>query len=237
MRVVVMETASSLAEEAARIVIDELSVPGPATVGLAGGSTPLATYRLLADAGIDWGRASLWLGDERWVPPDDPASNSRTAREALGPAAGRSLLAPEFGSAGPQAAARAYEESLIALFAGQGGVPDTVLLGLGADGHTASLFPGTAALETADRLFVANWVPALDAWRLTATIELLASARHLVFLVAGEPKASVVAGILDDGIAHPAREVAMRGRHVTWLLDAAAASRLRSRRPRREPPA
>jgi len=236
MRIVVKRTPEELAAEAADIVLEELTVPGPANVGLAGGSTPAAAYRLIGKAPIEWDRVTLWLGDERWVPLDDRASNTRMARAELGAAAGARLLAPDVSLGDPEQSARAYETTLASVFASQGDAPGTVVLGLGSDGHTASLFPGTAALGAHDRSYVSNWVPALGAWRLTATVKLLAKARHVLFLVAGADKAPVVAEILDDSIAHPARLVAEGARHVTWLLDDAAASHLKSPPRRPEPP-
>jgi 6-phosphogluconolactonase len=232
MRVVVYPSPDDVAVAAAQIIEAELAVPGPATLGLAGGTTPLATYRNLSAAAVEWSRVTLWLGDERWVPTTDPASNSGMAMRELGGAAGVSLLAPAFRPGDPDGAARAYEGRLNQAFAEHGGAPDTVLLGIGSDGHTASLFPGTTALNAEDPGYVANWVPALQGWRLTATVGLLAASRHVVFIVTGGEKAAVVAEIVDDAIAHPARLVAEKARNVTWVLDAAAAAGLRSQRRR-----
>lgn len=227
MRIDVRSDPAAVAETAAELIREELAVPGPATLGLAGGSTPEATYDLLARRDVDWEQTTLWLGDERWVPPDDPESNTRMAREHLGEEAADRLLAPDYARGDPQRAAAEYEAELLTLFANAGGRPDTVLLGMGPDGHTASLFPDTEALEVEDRLYVAHYVPKLDSWRLSATISLLASARHLVYLVTGEAKADVVAEILDDAAPYPARLVAERAPEVTWILDEAAASSLR----------
>ena len=226
MRLIVRNTPDEVAATAAEKIRDELAVPGPATLGLAGGSTPAATYGLLSKAAIEWDRVTLWLGDERWVPAEHRDSNARMVREQLGAEAGSRLLVPDFDSGDPEAAATAYERDLIEAFAPTGGVPGTVLLGIGADGHTASLFPGTEALGIEDRLYVADYVESLDVWRLSATVSLLASAHHLVFLVTGNTKASVVAEILDGAVAHPARIVAERAAAVTWILDSAAASAL-----------
>jgi len=228
MRVLIRDDPDEVAAAAADMIRDELAVPGPVTLGLAGGSTPAAMYGLLSEAAVDWSRVTLWLGDERWVPADHPDSNAGMARERLGEEATSGLLAPEFDRGNPEAAAAAYELDLAAAFAPTGGVPGTVLLGIGPDGHTASLFPGSDALSVEDRWYVANRVESLDTWRLTATVPLLASARHLIFLVTGAAKAAVVAEILDGAVGHPARIVAERAAAVTWILDPAAASALDS---------
>ncbi len=225
-RVLIQNDPDDVAAAAADMIRDELAVPGPVTLGLAGGSTPAVMYGHLSDAAVDWSRVTLWLGDERWVPADHPDSNERMARQRLGEEATSGLIAPDFGRGQPHAAAAAYERDLAEAFAPTGGVPGTVLLGIGTDGHTASLFPGSNALSIEDRWYVANRVESLDAWRLTATVPLLASARHVIFLVTGAAKAAVVAEILDGAVGHPARVVAERAAAVTWILDPAAASGL-----------
>jgi 6-phosphogluconolactonase len=227
MRIIVAENPDAVAASVAALVTGELAVPGPATLGLSGGSTPAATYRELATADLDWDRITLWLGDERWVPPGHEASNAAMVHNTLGDAASRSLMIPNHALGDPAKAAAAYEAALREAFAATGDVPGTVLLGLGEDGHTASLFPGSAALSVEDRWYVANQVTADIGWRLTATLPLLAAARHVVFVVTGEAKARVVAEILDWAVAYPARRVADRAGTVTWVLDAAAASRLK----------
>src|SRR5216117_1465443 len=149
-------------------------------IALSGGNTPRPVYTLLAAIGRDlpWDLIRITFGDERCVPPDDAESNFRMARETLlAPAAvpEKSILRMR-GEIDPQVAAREYEEQLD-LMASQRGEPiythDLILLGLGDDGHTASLFPGTAALEETIRRVVANFVPRLNAWRLTFTFPLI----------------------------------------------------------------
>ena len=228
MRIIVRDTPANAAAVAAEVITSELSVPGPASLGLAGGRTPAPTYRLLASSGIDWETVTLWLGDERWVSPEHHDSNTLLARSELGPAAAASLLVPDVGLGRPEIAAAAYAALLAGAFTRSGGVPGTVVLGLGADGHTASLFPETAALAVTDSLYVANHVSAIDEWRLTATLPLLTAARHAIFLVTGIAKAAVLAEILDGSARYPARLVAEGAAAVTWVLDAAAASRLKS---------
>lgn len=229
MRVRVVENPDVLADLAAASVARYLrEADGHVTLGLAGGGTPRVTYTRLRDEDVVWERVSAWLSDERWVDPSHPDRNAGMAGRALFDHVPATLH--ELGYAGlePAAAARAYEHTLADLFAadGGGGRPDLVLLGVGADGHTASLFSGTAALEERDRLFVENWVPQLNAWRLTATLPLLQSARRLVFLVSGESKAEVMAQILEGEAPHPARLAAAGAEDVVWFLDLEAASHL-----------
>jgi 6-phosphogluconolactonase len=226
-RIAIEADPEAVADTVAQMLTEELAVPGPATLGLSGGSTPAATYRNLTVADLDWDRITLWLSDERWVPAEHEASNAGMVRRALGDPASSALLIPDYALGNPEAAAASYESDLRGAFAATGGVPGTVLLGLGEDGHTASLFPGSAALSVEDRWYVANRVTADVEWRLTATFPLLAAARHVLFVVTGEAKARVVAEILDWAVAYPARRVTDRAAVVTWVLDAAAASRLK----------
>ena len=198
------------------------------TIGLAGGSTPAATYARLAERPIDWHRTTLWLGDERWVAADHPDANTRMVRHTLGDEGAERLLAPDSTIGDPETAAAAYDETLRQLFErwDTEARPGLVLLGMGDDGHTASLFPGTAALDILDRHYVANWVGAKETWRLSATLPLLWSARKIMFIVTGEAKASMIARIIDGGEPFPAQRVAAGNAAVTWYLDEAAASRL-----------
>lgn len=196
------------------------------TLGLAGGRTPAAAYRHLADRKLDWGNVVMWLGDERWVPHDHEDSNTRMAHETLVDRVVGRLIAPDTAFGDPSDAATAYSETLTKVFLD--GRPDLVLLGIGDDGHTASLFPGTDALEAESAVYVANWVANKDTWRLTATMATLWQARELVFLVQGESKAAILAQILDNEHPYPAQRVAAGASRVRWLIDEAAASRLRS---------
>lgn len=204
-------------------------------VALAGGSTPRGLYQRLTRpphrGAIRWERVRFFWGDERCVPPDHERSNFRMAREALLdpleiPA--RHVFRMK-GEEEPVRAARAYEETLRRQSGGRSPRLDLVILGLGADGHTASLFPGTAALESGRRRVAANFVPEFEEWRITLTYRTINSARHIVFLVAGEEKASIAARILKRGRgfqALPASRVAPRRGTLLWLLDEAAASKL-----------
>ncbi len=235
----ILPTKQDAATAAADIIETHIRDRQRSDVALAGGSTPVATYEALAARDIPWERVTFWLGDERWVAADHDDSNTGMARRALGPGATR-VVAPDAGLGDPTEVAASYAIALNSLFAGTpspgvGGDADTdapsrrpqlVLLGMGDDGHTASLFPDTPALDVMDRDYVANWVEKLSTWRLTATLPLLWAAEHLVFLVSGEGKAAVLAEILESGAPYPSQRVAAGAARVTWLLDEAAAGRL-----------
>ena len=242
-RVVVHPSLEALSREAAsrfqRLAADSIAVVGRFSLALSGGSTPRALYHLLSEQplreAIDWPRVHLFWSDERFVPADHSDSNFRLAWEAFIskvpiPAANVHAVPTESGD--PQAAAARYEETLRRFFASrEGEAPrfDLVLLGLGADGHTASLFPGSPALDEHERLVVATHVAKLDAWRLTLTPPVLCGARHIVFLVSGSDKASALREVL-EGPYDPHRLPAQLARpekgDLTWLVDEAAASLL-----------
>jgi 6-phosphogluconolactonase len=242
-QIVVQPSLEALSREAAarfqRLAADSIAAAGRFSVALSGGSTPRALYRLLGQPplreAIDWPRVHLFWGDERFVPTDHPESNYRLAREAfIGrvpiPAGNIHHVPTEGGD--PEVAAAQYEETVRRFFASsEGEAPrfDLVLLGLGADGHTASLFPESPALDEDRRLVVAAYVPKLGAWRLTLTPPALRGARHVVFLVSGSDKASVLREVL-EGPYNPQRLPAQLVRpakgELTWLVDEAAASLL-----------
>jgi 6-phosphogluconolactonase len=218
---IVVEDGHAVALVAAGLVHDEISKWPAIALGLAGGSTPLATHGLLAERNVDWSHVTTWLPDERWVPPDHDDANQRMVRESLTDAVGAILLAPDTSSANPAEAARRYGDLVIPVLTD----PDRrsiVMLGMGADGHTASLFPGTSALSVPGPSYVANFVPQLDVWRLTATFDLLATADIVIFLVTGEAKAGMMARVA-AGDDLPAARVHAQER-VVWLMDEAAAS-------------
>ena len=220
MRVIVHRDPPALAEAAARELASILGSGESVTIGLAGGSTPRATYERLREIDLPWDRIHGWLADERWVSEDDPNSNARMVRQALFAHVPGYLHVPDCGPGRrPPEAAAEFEQEL-ATFMDR---PDVVLLGIGADGHTASLFPGTDALGVVDRDYVANRVSEHDDWRLTATIPLLHRARRLIFLVSGEAKAPALRAILDERQPLPAGVVAAGPADVTWLLDREAA--------------
>ena len=217
----VFDDAGTLAEGAARHLASLLATAR--TFGLAGGSTPRRTYRRLAGFGLDWESKAAWFPDERWVPPGDQNRNATMAAETLGAPL---TMYPTPWTDDPREAAAAYEQTLRSLLGTTDGVPrpEVVLLGLGTDGHTASLFPDTPAIDERERWYVAN--PVGTGWRLTATPALLWAAEHLVFLVAGNDKSAPLAGVLGGDRSLPATLVAEGARDVTWLVDREAAGLL-----------
>lgn len=227
MSVHVFDTSRDLAAATADFIADYLADLGrPSTIGLSGGTTPIATYNELAVRPVDWSQVTMWIGDERWVPHDHPDSNTRMARETLIDKVLGRLVAPDTAFGDPEAAAHSYDRTLAGVFFE--GRADLVILGIGGDGHTASLFPYTEALDVDSSAYVANWVEQKDAWRLTASMPMLWGARQLIFLVEGKAKAEVLSQIIDDGEPYPAQQVAAGSRSARWMVDAAAASRLRS---------
>ena len=228
MRIRIFDDADRLSEAASQEIESWVRLAAPnVTIGLAGGSTPRATYRRLRQARLPWTEVHGWMTDERFVPVTDPASNAAMVAKALFdhvPAILHQVPWVE----DPTAAADQYEQELRDLLeASTAGLkPGLVLLGVGDDGHTASLFPGTDALDATDRDFVAHWVPQQEAWRLTATLGLLKRARRTMFLVSGEHKAQIVADVLEGDTDHPAAVVSRESKDAVWLLDRAAASLL-----------
>jgi 6-phosphogluconolactonase len=194
-------------------------------VALSGGNTPRPVYSEIARLARDfpWERVLITFGDERCVPPGDEQSNFRMARESLFlPAAipEKSILRMR-GEIDPQIAAQEYEDQ-IDLLATQRGEQiyrhDLILLGLGPDGHTASLFPGTAALEENTRRVVANFVPKFNTWRLTFTFPLINHARHVCFLVNANKQADLIERVLGGDSQYPAARVDPFAGRLTWIL-------------------
>ncbi len=235
--------AAALAREAAgRFVAlagTAIAERGRFVVALSGGSTPKALLELLAGAPyrdeIDWGRVHIAWGDERCVPPDDEQSNYRMAREALLahvriPSGQIYRMPGELPD--PRAAADAYEATLRRLFdlsPGEWPRFDLVHLGMGTEGHTASLFPGSPALAERERLVAAPFVEQLGVHRITLTPPAINAAREVQFLVAGVEKAAIVRRVLReprDPSELPAQVVAPTDGRLVWLLDVAAAAEL-----------
>jgi 6-phosphogluconolactonase len=198
-------------------------------IALSGGNTPRPVYAEVAQAGreLPWEKFLITFGDERCVPPDDEQSNYRMARETLFvPAAvpEKSILRMR-GEIDPAIAAQEYQDQ-IDLLATQRGEQiyrhDLILLGLGEDGHTASLFPGTAALQEKVRRIVANFVPKLESWRLTATLPLINQARHVCFLVNASKHADLIERVLEGDPQFPASHVRPISGKLTWILGQAA---------------
>jgi len=232
------EVFEAAAEEVVRAANQAVTERGRFTIALSGGSTPRNLYTLLATnarTSLPWDRTYFFWSDERHVPPDDPDSNYRMAEEAMLskiPVAASNVFRVPTENPDAAAAAEAYEQTLRKFFAVEAGqVPrfDLILLGMGPDGHTASLFPETAALREKSRLVVANWVEKLKTSRITFTLPLLNAARCVAFLVSGTDKASVLHEVLEgDAPAEqfPAKLVRPSDGKLIWFLDRAAASGL-----------
>lgn len=223
----VFADSAALAMGAAELIAARLQdAPGPrVSLGLAGGSSPGPTYRNMRGLRCNWDRVDVWIADERWVPLNHEDSNGLMAAEALFNHVNATFHRPRWAPwLEPEESAAHYEAILRSIHPAEH-PPDLVLLGLGDDGHTASLFPGTAALNVERRWFVANFVDQMDTWRLTATYPFLRTAREIFFLVEGERKAERVAQIM-AGESYPATVVAEGPAAVTWLLDEAAARML-----------
>ncbi len=224
------ELAETAADHFIGVVNAAIAERGHAAVGLAGGSTPRAMNERLAAAPrraqIDWSKIRFYFGDERCVPPDHADSNYRMTRESLFEPLGISAgtIFRIFAELPPQAAADAYQVTL-----GDLGAPpvfDLLTLGMGPDGHTASLFPGT--LETLDdrRFAAANFVPKFDTFRITLTPQVIRAARSIMMTAAGAEKAASLHGVVDgppDVDRYPAQIVA-RLPQAYWFVDAQAAA-------------
>lgn len=242
-RVVVSADHEAASREAAEEFVRHVGPPSSqkvVRVVLSGGKTPIRLFQLLTEPywrdRVDWRRVRFFWSDERPVPPTHPESNFRLAWELLlAPLGlGDEHVCRMRGEADDlDAAAREYEEAIAREFGIVAGVTvpqfDLVLLGLGADGHTASLFPHTAALAETKRWVVANVIPQLGVTRLTLTYPVLNAARCVMFLVTGEDKAAAVARVFDPYTRvddAPARGVCPVSGELVWFLDRAAASQL-----------
>lgn len=243
--VLIVEDEQSVARTVADLVADAMLAAvagnGAFRVALAGGSTPRLLHALLTSdakyARLPWGHADVFWGDERGVPPDHPDSNYRMALETLlskvpvDPARVHRIPADD---PDPQQAAVRYERTLRTVFGLDAGeVPrfDLILLGVGADGHTASIFPSSPALDERDRSVVAAWSDAHRSWRVTMTLPVLNAAAQVTFMVSGEGKAAAVAAALAppaDAAPPPAGLVRPVTGRAIWVLDRAAARHLES---------
>ena len=194
-------------------------------IALSGGNTPRPVYTELARIGreLPWDRVFFTFGDERCVPPDDEQSNYRMARESLFiPAAvPEKSIARMRGEMDPQVAAQEYQDGLDLLAAQRGEMiyrHDLILLGMGDDGHTASLFPGTAALDEKTRKVVANFVPKFNASRITFTFPLINQARHICFLANANKNRQLLEKVLQGDKQYPAAQVEPAHGGLTWIL-------------------
>ena len=238
----VVPDAESLARAAVDLFVEATTEAvanrGHAYVALSGGTTPRQMGQFLREPEhrdrVPWDRLDLFWGDERWVPQSSPESNAGVARrtfldEVPIPVDAIHPFPTEIDD--PAGAAREYEQTIRKVIGGQG-VPrfDLVLLGMGDDGHTASLFPGTAALAEREALAVANHVPKLDAWRLTLTVPAINAARTVAFLITGSGKAATLAAVLEGDRQSdqlPSQLIQPANGPLLWLIDQDAAADLR----------
>ncbi len=236
----IFETPEEVAHAAAdcftAIALGSISAEGRFSVALAGGSTPRRAYQLLATEEyrnrVDWSKVHIFFGDERTVPPTHADSNYRMAEEAM-----ISLLPIPLhnvhriaGRGDAVANASLYEDDLRTFF---DGAPwprlDLVLLGMGDDGHTASLFPGTDALREKEAWVVANWVEKLNTFRITLTAPAINHSANVVFVVTGTGKAERLPEVLRgarDPLRLPSQLIQPDAGSLVWLVDKAAAARL-----------
>lgn len=241
---IVVEDAAALSRRAAQHFVElaeqSVTARGRARIAISGGSTPKATFQLLGDPAqpwrtrMPWDRLEIFWVDERCVPPDHPDSNYRMTREALLECA---PLKPEQihrmeGELDPEEAAARYESLLRNTFRLEGAETpsfDLIQLGMGPDGHTASLFPHSAAIHELGRLSVANHVQNKDAWRITLTWPVINHGRSVFFLIGGADKASILREVLTgprDVERLPSQLIRPSGGILTLILDKAAAAHL-----------
>lgn len=234
------ELFQAAAEEVAGAATEAVKQRGQFTIALSGGSTPRNLYTVIAAnaaSALPWAKMFFFWGDERHVPPTDSESNYRMAQETLlskVPIPPANVFRAPTEDPDAEAVAESYEQTLRKFFhAGAGEFPrfDLILLGMGPDGHTASLFPESAALQEKSRLVVANWVEKLKASRITFTLPLLNAARRGAFLVSGTDKAAVLREVLEGkapGEKYPSKLVRPSDGKLIWFVDRAAASELTS---------
>jgi len=232
------ELFQAAAHEFVRVGNAAIAARGRFTVALAGGSTPKGLYSLLAKnhARFNWRQTFIFFGDERHVPPESPDSNYRMVNESLFTKINipsKNLHRVRAENRDAHAAAAEYEEDLRQFF-----MPkrdefprfDLILLGLGEDGHTASLFPDSQALKEQTKFVVANWVIKFNAYRITFTFPVLNRAAEVMFLVSGIDKADITLHVLEgeNRPPFPAQRVRPVDGKLLWMLDEAAAERLSS---------
>ncbi len=223
--------AQGLADAFVACARDAVAAHESFTVALAGGNTPRAAYALLASepyrSRVAWQDVHVYFGDERCVPPDDPASNYRMANETFLRAVPipASQIHRMHGEMPPQQAALEYAR-LLRDTLGEAPHLDLVMLGLGADAHTASLFPGCDPMTDDDALCRAVYSESAKMWRVTVTPKVLNGAREVLFGVSGADKASALKAVRDrayDPLRYPAQVVKPHGGRILWYVDAAAA--------------
>ncbi|OLY93860.1 6-phosphogluconolactonase [Cnuella takakiae] len=212
---------------------------GRFVVALTGGSSPVQLYHMLAEPPylneVPWARTYVFWGDERWVPLDDEKSNYKMSKEALldkVPVPAEQIFPMWKAEVSPEAYAKEYEQILLELFGGFKPQFDLILLGMGDDGHTASLFPGTAVLTEQEKLVDAYWLAPQDMYRITLTATLINAARKIAFLTFGANKAKALYEVLEgapDTNQYPSQLIRKDADTVHWLVDEAAAAQLQKR--------
>ena len=231
------EICRTVAGEIMHLATRTPPVTKPVTIALSGGSTPRGLHALMANEpsirdGLPWQNLHFFWGDERHVPPDDPQSNYRMAYDtllSLAPVPSENIHRVPAEKPDAALAAENYEQELQAFFgleAGQLPRFDCILLGMGHDGHTASLFPGTEALHETTRLVVANWVEKFQTHRITLTVPVLNHADLVVFLVSGAEKAEALKEVLQGDYRpdhFPAQLIRPDNGRLLWIVDKAAA--------------
>jgi 6-phosphogluconolactonase len=233
----VAQSAASLFAETAAAAV---KARGIARIAISGGSTPKTMFQLLADPTqpfrneVPWDKLDLFWVDERCVPPDNADSNYRMTSEAL---LSKVPLSPERihrmeGELDPEVASARYESAIRNAFKLEGAQTptfDLIFLGMGDDGHTASLFPHTEGLNNLTNIVIANHVPQKDTWRITLTWPVINQGREVAFLIAGADKAAVLHDVLlgtYDPETHPSQLIRPASGRLTLLLDSAAAAKL-----------
>jgi 6-phosphogluconolactonase len=227
-------TAAACARHISALLEQALSQQEQATIAVSGGSTPKLLFQSLVASGFRWQRVHLFFVDERCVPPTDPESNYRLANE--------NLITPAHIPAGqvhrihgeikPETAAQQYSEDIRNFFGLEEGEQphfDVVQCGLGPDAHTASLFPGEAAIEDRDHIAGAVYVQKMAKWRVTLLPAAILAAKNTVFLVTGADKAPAAGNVFHQEFnpkQYPAQLISRQGRRVTWFLDQPAAAEL-----------
>lgn len=215
--------------------VEAVAQKGLFTVALSGGSTPKTLYQLLANpnepfrAEVPWARIHFFWSDERHVPPDHPDSNYRMAYDAMlshVPVLKDNVHRVTSENPNAAGAAESYEDTLFKFAPESPPRLDLVLLGLGIDGHTASIFPGSEVLHETKRLVAAPWVEKLNTYRITMTLPLLNSGASVLFLVSGADKAEIVSKVLQGPNKYPAQSVRPTNGELLWMLDKGAASRV-----------
>lgn len=231
--------SGAVADEIIACVNDAITERGRCRISLAGGSTPGAIYRMLSQpprvSDLDWPKVELYWGDERWVPRTDNQSNYKMVQETLLthlPAPGPKVYGVETDLASPEAGAEAYAATLrksFGLQAGQQPVFDLVLLGVGEDGHTASLFPHSAAIHQSGLIAAPVKHPVDGGFRITLLPDVLFAARKILFIVKGEEKAEVLQRVIEGSESLdllPSKLYKQAEERVSFLLDSRASSAL-----------